>query len=145
MSFEELTTPLTGVLAVLGLLAVIVLTLGTALFVAAEFSLTTLERSQVDHHAATVGDRKASNIQRAHRSLSFQLSGAQLGITITTLITGYIAEPAIARLIEPPLSAIGLPNGIATPIALVVALLLATSLSMVLGELVPKNLAIARP
>jgi CBS domain containing-hemolysin-like protein len=135
----------TAVLSLLGLVAVVLLTLGTALFVAAEFSLTTLERSQVDHHAAQVGDRKALNIQRAHRSLSFQLSGAQLGITITTLITGYIAEPAIAHLIEPPLAAIGLPPGIATPIAVIVALLLATSLSMVIGELVPKNLAIARP
>jgi magnesium and cobalt exporter, CNNM family len=140
-----LTTVVTGVLAVLGLLAVVLLTLGTALFVAAEFSLTTLERSHVDHHAATVGDRKALNIQRAHRSLSFQLSGAQLGITITTLITGYVAEPAIATLLKPPLSGVGLPSGVATPIALIVALLLATSLSMVIGELLPKNLAIARP
>src|SRR2546421_6814349 len=96
------TAAVTGaVLSVLGLVAVVLLTLGTALFVAAEFSLTTLERSQVDRHAETVGDRKARAIQKAHRSLSFQLSGAQLGITITTLITGYIAEPAIAHLIEP--------------------------------------------
>jgi CBS domain containing-hemolysin-like protein len=143
---EELTPEVAAVvLSVLGLLAVVLLTLGTALFVAAEFSLTTLERSQVDHHAEQVGDRKALSIQRAHRTLSFQLSGAQLGITITTLITGYIAEPAIAKLIESPLTAIGLPHGAADPIGLVLALLLATSLSMVFGELVPKNLAIARP
>jgi CBS domain containing-hemolysin-like protein len=132
-------------LSVLGLAAVALLTLGTALFVAAEFSLTTLEASQVDHHAAQVGDSRALHIQRAHRTLSFQLSGAQLGITITTLITGYIAEPAIATLIEPGLSGIGIPHGAASPIALTLALLLATSLSMVFGELVPKNLAIARP
>jgi CBS domain containing-hemolysin-like protein len=144
--FEELTPSVIGVvLSVLGLLAVVALTLGTALFVAAEFSLTALERSQVDNHVATVGDRKAHNIQRAHRNLSFQLSGAQLGITITTLITGYIAEPAIAGLLEPPLNAIGLPHAAVAPIALAIALLLATSLSMVLGELAPKNLAIARP
>jgi CBS domain containing-hemolysin-like protein len=134
-----------AVLSVLGLLAVVLLTTGTGLFVAAEFSLTTLERSQVDHHVAQVGDRRALNIQKAQRSLSFQLSGAQLGITITTLITGYIAEPAIANLIEPGLTGIGLPHGAAGPIALVIALLLATALSMVFGELVPKNLAIARP
>jgi CBS domain containing-hemolysin-like protein len=133
------------VVSVLGLVAVALLTLGTALFVAAEFSLTTLERSQVDHHVAELGDRKALHIRRAHRTLSFQLSGAQLGITITTLITGYIAEPAIANLIEPGLTAIGLSTGAANPTALVIALLLATSLSMVFGELVPKNLAIARP
>ncbi|SDC18555.1 hemolysin family protein [Actinokineospora iranica] len=132
-------------LSLLGLLAVIALTLGTALFVAAEFSLTTLERSQVDHHAEQVGDRRALAIQRAHRTLSFQLSGAQLGITITTLITGYIAEPALANLIEPVLGWTGLPSGAAGVVALVIALLVATSLSMVFGELVPKNLAIARP
>jgi CBS domain containing-hemolysin-like protein len=132
-------------ISVLGLLAVFALTLGTALFVAAEFSLTTLERSQVDHHAQEVGDRRALAIQKAHRTLSFQLSGAQLGITITTLITGYIAEPALAELIEPMLTLIGLPKGAADPVALTIALIVATSLSMVFGELVPKNLAIARP
>ena len=131
--------------SVLGLLAVVALTLGTALFVAAEFSLTTLERSQVDHHVEQVGDRRAVAIAKAHRTLSFQLSGAQLGITITTLITGYVAEPAIANLIEPPLSWTGLPEGPVEAVAIVIALLLATALSMVFGELVPKNLAIARP
>ncbi|MFC5287914.1 hemolysin family protein [Actinokineospora guangxiensis] len=137
---------MTGVLlSVLGLLAVTVLTAGTALFVAAEFSLTTLERSQVDQHAAVVGDRRALAIHKAHRTLSFQLSGAQLGITITTLVTGYIAEPAIAELIEPLFTAVGLAESVASPVALIVALTLATSLSMVFGELVPKNLAIARP
>ncbi|WP_258903803.1 hemolysin family protein [Actinokineospora sp. UTMC 2448] len=137
---------MTGVLlSVLGLLAVTVLTAGTALFVAAEFSLTTLERTQVDQHAATVGDRRALAIQKAHRTLSFQLSGAQLGITITTLVTGYIAEPAIAELIEPAFTALDVPRSVAGPIALVIALTLATALSMVFGELVPKNLAIARP
>ncbi|GAA4437624.1 hemolysin family protein [Actinokineospora soli] len=132
-------------MSVLGLLAVSVLTAGTALFVAAEFSLTTLERTQVDQHAATVGDRRALAIQKAHRNLSFQLSGAQLGITITTLVTGYIAEPAIAELIAPLFTAVGLPDAVAGPVALVIALTLATALSMVFGELVPKNLAIARP
>ncbi|WP_054055648.1 hemolysin family protein [Alloactinosynnema sp. L-07] len=131
--------------SVLGLLAVAALTLGTALFVAAEFSLTTLERSQVDHHVAQVGDRRAHAIAKAHRTLSFQLSGAQLGITITTLITGYIAEPAIAELIEPLLTLVGLPTAAADAVAIAIALLLATSLSMVFGELVPKNLAIAKP
>ncbi|WP_026422221.1 hemolysin family protein [Actinokineospora inagensis] len=130
--------------SVLGLVAVCALTLGTAVFVAAEFSLTTLERNQVDRHAEQVGDRRALTIARAHRTLSFHLSGAQLGITITTLITGYIAKPALAALIEPAVSWF-LPEGAADVVALVLALLLATALSMVFGELVPKNLAIARP
>ncbi|AHH96451.1 hemolysin family protein [Kutzneria viridogrisea] len=130
---------------VLGLLAVLALTAGTAIFVAAEFSLTTLERSQVDNHVRQVADARAKRVQQAHRTLSFQLSGAQLGITLTTLVTGYLAEPAIAGLLSGPLTALGLPQPAAGAVAAAVALLLATSLSMVFGELVPKNLAIAKP
>jgi CBS domain containing-hemolysin-like protein len=128
----------------LSLLAIVALTAGTALFVAAEFSLTALERSTVDANAKT-GDRRDLHVQRAHRTLSFQLSGAQLGISITTLATGYLAEPVVARLLRPALSALGLPNGVAGGIALALSLLIATSLSMVFGELVPKNLAVALP
>ncbi len=131
--------------SVLGVLAVLALTLGAALFVAAEFSLTTLERSQVEAHVAAVGDRKAKQVQRAHRSLSFQLSGAQLGITISTLVTGYIAQPALGELFQGPLEATGLSSTVAEAVALAIALGLATALSVILGELVPKNLAIARP
>ena len=75
----------------LALLAFVALTLGTAVFVAAEFSLTSLERSTVDANART-GGRRDKLVQRAHRTLSFQLSGAQVGISLTTLITGYLAE-----------------------------------------------------
>jgi CBS domain containing-hemolysin-like protein len=132
-------------LSVLGLVAVAALTLGTAISVASEFSLTALERSQVDAHVAEVGDRRARAVQRAHRSLSFQLSGSQLGITVTTLVTGYIAEPAIATLFRPGLAALGFSPGLAAGTATVLSLLLATALSMVFGELVPKNLAIADP
>jgi CBS domain containing-hemolysin-like protein len=136
---------MTVLLSVLGLLAVAALTLGTAISVASEFALTALERSQVDAHVAEVGDRRARAVQRAHRGLSFQLSGSQLGITVTTLVTGYIAEPAIASLFRPGLAAIGFSPGLAAGTATVLALLLATALSMVFGELVPKNLAIAGP
>ncbi|MGH3621718.1 MAG: hemolysin family protein, partial [Sciscionella sp.] len=131
-----------SVLALLGVLALVAAAAG---FVAAEYALATLERASVDTHVEQVGDRRAQRVQQAHRSLSFQLSGAQLGITLTTLATGYLAEPAIASLLEPPLTAIGLPDGVAGGIASVLALLLATALSVVFGELVPKNLAIARP
>ncbi len=129
---------------VLGILGFLALTAGTALFVAAEFSLTALERSTVDAHAKD-GDRRAKQVQHAHRTLSFQLSGAQLGITITTLITGYIAEPVLAGLLRPGFSALGVGRSVASGVSLALALLIATSLSMVFGELVPKNLAIARP
>jgi CBS domain containing-hemolysin-like protein len=136
---------MTVLLSVLGLVAVAALTLGTAISVASEFALTALERSQVDAHVAEVGDRRARAVQRAHRGLSFQLSGSQLGITVTTLVTGYIAEPAIASLFRPGLAAIGFSPGFAAGTATVLSLLLATALSMVFGELVPKNLAIAGP
>lgn len=129
---------------VLSLLAIVVLTIGTALFVAAEFSLTALERSTVDANART-GTRRDAMVQRAHRTLSFQLSGAQLGISITTLATGYLAEPVLARLLNPVLNALGIPAGVVPGISLALAILIATSLSMVFGELVPKNLAVARP
>lgn len=134
----------TVLLSVLGLVLFVLLTAGTALFVAAEFSLTALERTVVEDHAQG-GDRRAQQVQRAHSTLSFQLSGAQLGITITTLVTGYLAEPVLAQFFSPGLGAVGLPEGLASGIALALALVLATSFSMIFGELVPKNLAIATP
>lgn len=134
---------MTVLLSLLGLLAVVALTLGTAVSVASEFSLTALERSQVDAHVAAVDDRRSRAVQRAHRTLSFQLSGSQLGITVTTLATGYIAEPAIAELIRPALSGLG--EGLAAGTATIASLVVATTLSMVFGELVPKNIAIAKP
>jgi CBS domain containing-hemolysin-like protein len=128
-------------LAVLGF---IVLTAGTALFVAAEFSLTALERSTVDSNART-GGRRDKLVQRAHRTLSFQLSGAQVGISITTLITGYLAEPLFAQLLKPAFTVLSVSRGVADGLALALALLIATSASMVFGELVAQYLAIAKP
>jgi CBS domain containing-hemolysin-like protein len=127
------------------LLAVFALTACAAIFVSAEYTLTTLERMQVEAHLAAVADRRAAWLDQAHRSLSFQLSGTQLGITIATLATGYLAEPAIAGLLLPPALAVGLPRGVAQGLCYALALLLASGLSVIFGELVPKNLAIARP
>jgi CBS domain containing-hemolysin-like protein len=104
-------------------------------FVAAEFSLVTVDRGQVQRLAAE-GDRGAKGVLSAVRRLSFQLSGAQLGITITSLLLGVITEPALADLLSP-----AMPEGV----AVVVALAIATVAQMVLGELVPKNAALARP
>src|ERR1700754_1879676 len=128
----------------LALSAFVALTLGTAVFVAAEFSLTPLERSTVDANART-GGRRGKLVQRAHRTLSFQLSGAQVGISITTLITGYLAEPLVAHLLEPVFEAMSLSPRLAGGLALVLALLIATSVSMVFGELVAQYLAVAKP
>ena len=132
------------VYTLLALLAFVVLTLGTAVFVAAEFSLTALERSTVDANART-GGRRDQLVQRAHRTLSFQLSGAQVGISLTTLITGYLAEPLIARLLQPAFAGLALTESVAGGLALALSLLIATSVSMVFGELVAQYLAVAKP
>jgi CBS domain containing-hemolysin-like protein len=126
------------------LLAAVVLTALTGFFVAAEFALTTVDRGRAEE-AARAGDRGARNVVRALRTLSTQLSAAQLGITITTLIVGYLAEPALGQLLRGPLEALGLPAGAVTGVSYGLALALATTLQMLLGELGPKNLAIARP
>ncbi|MGE5826887.1 MAG: hemolysin family protein [Micromonosporaceae bacterium] len=126
---------------ILPLLGFVLLTAGNAFFVAAEFSLVTVNRAEIDR-AVEDGDATAITVRKALRELSFQLSGAQLGITITALLTGYLAEPALARLFRPLLGGLG---GAADGVAVALALGLATTISVLFGELVPKNLAIARP
>jgi CBS domain containing-hemolysin-like protein len=118
----------------LPLLAFLALTVVNAGFVAAEFSLVTVDRAEIERRAAE-GDRVARTVRKALRELSFQLSGAQLGITISALLTGYLAEPALASMFGP------LPAGLRHVLALSVA----TLISMLFGELVPKNAALARP
>ncbi|MBO3750727.1 HlyC/CorC family transporter [Streptosporangiaceae bacterium NEAU-GS5] len=126
------------------LLGAAVLIAANAVFVAAEFSLVTVERAQVAE-LAEAGDRGAQGMQSALRRLSFHLSGAQLGITITSLLLGVLAEPAIADLIRPAFTAMGLPEGLGTSVAATLALFIATVIQMILGELVPKNAALAKP
>ena len=126
------------------LLAAGVLVLGCGVFVAAEFAFVGADRAAVER-AADAGDRGAAGTLTALRSLSTQLSAAQLGITVTNLAIGFLAEPAIARLTTGPLTALGLSEGAAGAVSLGVALALSTAVTMVVGELVPKNLAIASP
>ncbi|MBB3676881.1 hemolysin family protein [Modestobacter versicolor] len=126
------------------LLAAVLLTALTGFFVAAEFSLTTVDRGKAEE-AARAGDTGAEGVVKALRGLSTQLSAAQLGITLTTLVVGFLAEPALGGLLEPVLEGVGLPESTSTPIAIALAIFLATYLQMILGELGPKNLAIARP
>ncbi|WP_292604840.1 hemolysin family protein [Nocardioides sp. REDSEA-S30_B4] len=130
--------------ALLLLLAALLLVVACGIFVAAEFALVTVDRNKVDQ-LASAGDAGAVGVQRALRSLSTQLSGAQVGITLTNLGIGYLAEPAISSLIEDPLGAAGVPDGAVTPIALALGLIISTILTMLFGELVPKNFAIALP
>lgn len=125
--------------------AVVVLILANAFFVAGEFAIVAVERSRVERQARE-GDRRARRILNSLRNLSFELSGAQLGITVTSLILGAVAEPAIAALLEPLFGGMDfVPEATTTAISVAVAFILATGAQMVFGELVPKNLAIARP
>ena len=125
-------------------LAGVVLTLGTAVFVAAEFSFVALDRSAVERSIES-GQTRSVGVLAALRRLSTQLSACQVGITVTTLVVGYLVEPSVATLLASPLGAVGLPAGAVDPVSLGLALLLATAFSMVVGELVPKNLAITLP
>jgi CBS domain containing-hemolysin-like protein len=126
------------------LLVGVLLIAGCAAFVAFEFSLVTVDRATVEREAAA-GGRQAGGVLAALRSLSTQLSGAQLGITVTNLAIGFVAEPSLAALLRDPLESAGLSGSGARSISVVLALVLATALTMVFGELVPKNLAIAEP
>ncbi|MFJ4827382.1 hemolysin family protein [Streptomyces bacillaris] len=129
---------------VLLLLVALLLCVACGAFVAAEFSLTTVERGELER-AVERGDRGASSALKAVRSLTFQLSGAQLGITVTNLVIGMLAEPSIARLIRSPVEAAGLHPAAASTLALVIGTALSTVVLMVVGELVPKNWAISSP
>jgi CBS domain containing-hemolysin-like protein len=127
------------------LLAVgLLLTLGTGLFVASEFALVNLDRSDLEKRQER-GEKRLGPPIRALRITSTHLSSAQLGITLTTLLTGYTMEPAISRLLAEPLTSAGLAESFVSPVSTVVALVVATLLSMIIGELVPKNFALALP
>ncbi|MGX1855171.1 hemolysin family protein [Streptomyces sp. NBC_01456] len=122
----------------------LLLTLACGVFVAAEFSLTTVERSDLER-AVERGERGADSALKAVRSLTFQLSGAQLGITVTGLVIGMLSKKAIATLLAGPLDAMGLPRSAADSLALVLGTAISTVVLMVIGELVPKNWAISSP
>ncbi|MER7186672.1 hemolysin family protein, partial [Streptomyces hyaluromycini] len=129
---------------VLLLLVAILLSLACGAFVAAEFSLTTVERGELER-AVERGERGAAGALKAVRSLTFQLSGAQLGITVTNLVVGMLAESSIAKLLAGPLEAVGVGASAASSLALVIGTALSTVFLMVVGELVPKNWAISEP
>ncbi|MEU9860283.1 hemolysin family protein [Streptomyces sp. NPDC047971] len=129
---------------VLLLVVALLLSLACGAFVAAEFSLTTVERSDLEQ-AVERGERGAASALKAVKSLTFQLSGAQLGITVTNLIVGMLSEPSIAKLIRGPLEDLGFSSSVASSVALVLGTALSTVVLMVVGELVPKNWAISSP
>lgn len=118
------------------------LILGTGFFVAVEFALVALDQPTVQH-AIDHGDKHAVPLMKCLKSLSTQLSSCQLGITLTTLLIGYVTEPPLGRLLAEPMAAVGVPEAATRGVSLVIAMLLATMATMLLGELVPKNLAVA--
>ena len=126
------------------LLLGVVLTVGTAFFVAAEFSLVALDRPTVQR-AVDAGEKGARSVLTSHRRLSTQLSACQLGITLTTLILGFIAAPSLGVLLAGPLQSLGLSESAAGSTASVLAMVIATLFSMIVGEMVPKTLAISLP
>ncbi|WP_328770075.1 hemolysin family protein [Streptomyces sp. NBC_00286] len=130
--------------AALGLLAVLVLTVGTGYFVAQEFAYVAADRLALAREAEA-GDKRAARAVKVLERLSFMLSGAQLGITVTGLVVGFLAEPSVSALLRPVLTGIGVPDGAVSGISVVLAFVLATVLQMVIGELAPKNLALAVP
>lgn len=126
----------------LGLVAVAVLVVATSFFVAAEFALVAVDRDRVESLAER-GDRRARVARSALRRLSFNLSGAQLGITVTSLVLGFIAEPTVAEVLKPLFGFV--PSGARAGVAVGVALVMVTILTMVVGELIPKGVAVSKP
>ncbi len=120
------------------------LLLANAFFVGAEFALISARRSQIEPRARA-GSRMARTTLRAMENVSLVMAGAQLGITICSLGLGAVGEPAVAHLIEPLLDDLGVSEQLLHPIAFAIALMVVVYLHVVLGEMVPKNIAIAGP
>ncbi|MEU6096801.1 hemolysin family protein [Streptomyces sp. NPDC047079] len=131
---------MTVVQLLIGLLTLVV----NAFFVGAEFALISVRRSQIEPQAEA-GDRRARSVLWGLEHVSALLAAAQLGITLCTLVLGVVAEPAIEHLLEPVFHAVGVPPGAGRAVSFVIALALATYLHMLLGEMVPKNVALAEP
>ncbi|CAN5415815.1 hemolysin family protein [soil metagenome] len=122
----------------------IVLTIGTGFFVASEFTLVNLDRSELEARQER-GETMLGPVISGLKRTSTHLSSAQLGITLTTLLTGFTLEPAFSVFLQPALTALNLPKVAVLPVATIVSIAIATLLSMIIGELVPKNLALAIP
>ncbi|MEU9336381.1 hemolysin family protein [Streptomyces sp. NPDC048290] len=131
---------MTAVQLLIGLATLVV----NAFFVGAEFALISVRRSQIEPHAEQ-GDRRAKRVLWGLQHVSALMAAAQLGITLCTLVLGVVAEPAIEHLLEPVFHAVGVPEGAGHVVSFVIALTLATYLHMLLGEMVPKNIALAEP
>jgi CBS domain containing-hemolysin-like protein len=133
------------VTGVTGLLLVALLIAANGMFVAAEFALVSVRRPTIEERAAA-GDRRARAVSRELSDVSSALSSAQFGITVTSLLVGFLAERTIGdTVVRPLLDVVGLPEQAALTVTVTAAFLVSTIAQMVFGELFPKNLAISRP
>jgi CBS domain containing-hemolysin-like protein len=128
----------------LALTAAALLLLGNAFFVGAEFALVSARRTQIEPRADS-GSRMARTTLRAMENMSLVIGVNQLGITVCSVVLGAVAEPAVVQLLEPLFSAVGIPDSLLHPVALVVGLSIVVYLHVVIGEMVPKNIALAGP
>ena len=129
---------------VTALVVAVVLLAANAFFVGAEFALISARRTQIEPRAAA-GSKVARTTLRAMENVSLVMAGAQLGITVCSLGLGALGEPAVAHLLEPVFEDLGVPDALLHPVAFVVAMTIVVYLHVVLGEMVPKNIALAGP
>ena len=127
-----------------GILLTFFLLLVNAFFVGAEFSLIAARRDRLEALLAQ-GKKRARTVINASEHLSMMLAAAQLGITIASLLLGKVSEPALAHLLEAPFQAMGIPESLLHPLSFAIALMLVSVLHIMLGEMVPKNIALAGP
>ncbi|MDY6811425.1 MAG: hemolysin family protein [Actinomycetota bacterium] len=125
-------------------LLTVVLLGGNAFFVGAEFSLISARRDRLEA-LEEAGKKRARTVIGAGERLSLMLAGAQLGITICSILLGRVGEPAVAHLIERPLHLVHVPEALLHPISFTIALSLVVVLHILIGEMVPKNIALAGP
>jgi len=127
-----------------GVLLTVLLLGANAFFVGAEFALISARRDRLEA-LAEQGKRSAVTVMRAGERLSLMLAGAQLGITICSILLGNVGEPAVAHLLEKPFAALQIPVALLHPVSFVIALAIIVTLHVLLGEMVPKNIALAGP
>lgn len=128
----------------LGVLLTVLLLAANAFFVASEFALISARRDRLEA-LAEQGKRSAVTVIRAGERLSLMLAGSQLGITICSILLGRVGEPAVAHLLEKPFDLVGIPDALLHTVSFIVALAVVVTLHVLLGEMVPKNIAIAGP
>jgi CBS domain containing-hemolysin-like protein len=128
----------------LGILVILIIIAANGYFVAQEFAYMSVDRSRLSV-LAKEGDKAAERALAVTRRTSFMLSGAQLGITVTGLLVGYVAEPLVGQSLGLLLGGVGVPAAVSILVATVLALAVSTIVQMIFGELYPKNLAIAKP